>query len=312
MLWYRLHDMGLVAHLNRAMLMALHFHLARATPSRHAHSRIAGSRLLKLLVPEQCSPGRQGDGVGGGSGEGSADRLPCVTEYGLCRGTLGGEIERLQVRHARPHEMAAADSRKLRSAAAPVGCANLTAGKGGENAHGQAGGDEVAVVASQGGAEAGEVAARAEELAVEQAPHTEWLYFRTDNGTEFHVDFSASQYGLFDYIQALPRPRGIRPYAQVPVFAHLFRPVSTWASPSPARLHVYGPHKTHDALLESYQGLTWPYSGRIEALRNLRSLLMVVGALWIEPWLAKGARYGSSALGEGAMDRALERPGRAL
>ena len=38
-------------------------------------------------------------------------------------------------------------------------------------------------------------------LVVDQSISTEWLYFRTDNGTEFHVDFAASQFGLFDYVQ---------------------------------------------------------------------------------------------------------------
>ena len=51
-------------------------------------------------------------------------------------------------------------------------------------------------------------------MLLEQSPDVEWLFFRTDNGTEFLVDYAASQYGLFDFLQALPRPRGLRPYEQ--------------------------------------------------------------------------------------------------
>ena len=86
---------------------------------------------------------------------------------------------------------------------------------GGPAADGELAGSEV--VAAGGLAEdgTGDGGGGAEvQLEVDQAAHLEWLYFRTDNGTEFYADLAASQYGLFDYIHALPRPRGIRRYRQ--------------------------------------------------------------------------------------------------
>ena len=111
MLWYRLHDLGLVPYLNRALVMALHFHLAMSP-----HAAAAGAslpRLLKLLVPGARSAGgcaawqRDGGesaesaGVAnleeGGDNSKDEERLPSIIEYGLCRGTLGSEVVRLQV-----------------------------------------------------------------------------------------------------------------------------------------------------------------------------------------------------------------------
>ena len=116
MLWYRLHDLGLVPNLNRALVMALHFHLAMSPYAAAAGASLP--RLLKLLVPGARSAGGcavskkpHGEARDGGESaesagvasleeggdDGEEERLPSIVEYGLCRGTLGSEVVRLQV-----------------------------------------------------------------------------------------------------------------------------------------------------------------------------------------------------------------------
>jgi hypothetical protein len=73
--------------------------------------------------------------------------------------------------------------------------------------------EEAAAAAAEAGVEEAEEE-QDEEWMVNQAADVEWMYFRTDNGTEIVVDYAASQYGLFDYLQALPRPSGMRRYVE--------------------------------------------------------------------------------------------------
>ena len=134
----------------------------------------------------------------------------------------------LQVRHARPREMAAwSEAAAKHNASLGTGEAAAGGGEGGARqrvsgvsgavpvAGGELAGSEALAAGGLAEEGAGDGGGGAEvQLEVDQAAHVEWLYFRTDNGTEFYADLAASQYGLFDYIHALPRPRGIRPYRQ--------------------------------------------------------------------------------------------------
>ena len=158
---YRLHDISVMPYLNRAMLMALHYHLTRRGPESQPEAK----RLLKLVVP----------GAGNQSNDAST---PNIIDYGLLRGSLAPNVVRLQARFASPEEEAAAVSKLAGSASSVQGMGDMQTGGATEPA-----------------------SAMERPLVVDQSISTEWLYFRTDNGTEFHVDFAASQFGLFDYVQ---------------------------------------------------------------------------------------------------------------
>ena len=167
---YRLHDISVMPYLNRAMLMALHYHLSRQGPETQPEAK----RLLKLVVP-------------GGGNETEDASTPNIIDYGLLRGNVAPNVVRLQARFATPEEEAAAVSKLASNASSVQGLGDVQTG-----------------------------AATERPLVVDQSSSVEWLYFRTDNGTEFHVDFASSQFGLFDYIQ-VPLEFSLSPTLQYPL-----------------------------------------------------------------------------------------------
>jgi len=122
MLWYRLHDMELMKHVNKAMLMALHYHLTK-TPA-------APARLLKLVLRASDLKERGAEGQNGlVSSHEHTTPVPNIVDYGICRGQLGEQVERLLVRRASDREMLAFARNSEREAKPSAAAAEATAGR---------------------------------------------------------------------------------------------------------------------------------------------------------------------------------------